>query len=132
MKPRVYLKVAAAIMLIVGLLRGFGGILLLMKGNNLAVEPAIQASNLISRICGAGLIILMIIFSYAAILLFRNKNNRGITMAWLGIGVFLVGGILNGYLLFGNPFVQDQIINIVSSLIIGVLLFLGKKSLSVQ
>jgi hypothetical protein len=51
-------------------------------------------------------------------------------LSWIGIAVFLVGRLVNGYLMFGNPFVEDQIINFCASILVAISLLLGKKALN--
>ena len=129
MNRRIYIIIASILMLLVGLLRGTGGILLLLNGNNLEVEPSIVASDLTARICGTGLILLFVIFAVSSFRLLKNKSLSGWKLGWIGIFAFILGGLLNGYLLFGTPFVQDQVINIGASILIGGSLLIGKKSL---
>ncbi len=129
MNKKKFLIIAAILMIIVGLLRGLGGLLLIINGNNLQVEPPISASDLVSKLCGLGLIFVTLLFVYSSFLLLKYKNKKGWTLGWIAIIIFIAGGIINGYLLFGNPFVQDQIINVTASILIGINLLLGKKSL---
>jgi hypothetical protein len=129
MKRRIYITMASVLMILVGILRGIGGIILLINGNNLDVEPKIMASDLISRICGIELITLFFIFLVASLKLLKNKSLSGWNLAWIGLFIFIFGGLINGYLLFGTPFVQDQIINFVASILIATCLIFGKKSL---
>lgn len=129
MKKRIFIIVASVLMLLVGVLRGIGGFFLLINGNKIDVYPPITATDLVSRLCGIGLIIVLVIFFIASFKLLKNSNPRGWNLAWIGIFIFLFGGLLNGYLLFGNPFVQDQIINFGASILIALNLLIGRKSL---
>lgn len=129
MKKNIFIIIASILMILIGVLRGFGGLLLALKGNSIPVEPRIIASNLISNLCGIGLIIVCLLFVYSAYLLLTRKYSQGFRLSWIAIGLFLIGGIVNGYLLFKNPFVQDQIINFSASILIGIFLLIGKKRL---
>ena len=130
MKKNIYIVIASILMILTGILRGSGGVLLILKGNTVPVEPPIIASNLISKLCGIGLIIVCFLFVYSAYLLLNRKYIKGFKLSWIAIGLFLIGGIVNGYLLFKNPFVQDQIINFSASILIGILLLIGKNNLN--
>lgn len=72
----------------------------------------------------------MLFFLCSAYMLLRHRNYFGWKLSWLSIGIFLVGGIVNGYLMFDNPFVQDQIINFSTSILVGLSLILGKRALN--
>jgi len=73
--------------------------------------------------------LVFILFLFAATLLLRRKSAKGFSWSWIAIILFLAGGLVNGYLLFDNPFVQDQIINFSASILIAILLLIGKKQL---
>lgn len=129
MNRKVFLIIAAVLMALAGILRGIGGIILIMQGNKVGVEPPIISADMVARLCGIGLVIVMSLFLYAAYLLVKHKSYSGWKLSWIAIAVFLAGGIINGYLMFGNPFVQDQIINFSASILIALSLILGKKAL---
>src|SRR5690606_28407080 len=102
MKLRIFIVIASVIMILVGLLRGIGGILLLINGNNIDVAPPVSANSLVSRLCGIGLLIVFLTFSISAFYLLKYKCKNGWMLAWIGIAIFLLGGLINGYLLFGT------------------------------
>ncbi|MDD4698236.1 MAG: hypothetical protein PHR52_11955, partial [Fermentimonas sp.] len=70
------------------------------------------------------------LFIIAPSKLFKHKSRSGWNLSWIGIAVFLVGRLVNGYLMFGNPFVEDQIINFCASILVAISLLLGKKALN--
>ena len=127
MKSRVFIIIAAVLMLLAGVLRGTGGVLLLLNGNNIDVDPPITASSTVARICGLDLIFIYNNFLTSAVHLFKNKKI-GWVLSWFGLIYFIIGGLVNGYLLFNTPFVQDQIINYSASAVIAAFLVLGRKS----
>ncbi len=129
MKGKVYFIIASVLMALVGLLRGTGGILLLLQGNKVAVEPPIASSDIVAKLCGVGLIVVMLILLYAAYTLSKKRSYFSWKLSWIGIVIFLLGGLINGFLMFGNPFVQDQIINFSASILIALFLILGKKGI---
>lgn len=128
MNKKAFLIIAAVLMTLVGLLRGVGGAILLFQGNKVAVEPPIMSSDMVARLCGVGLLLVMTLLLVASYKLLKHKSRSGWNLSWIGIAVFLIGGIINGYLMFGNPFVEDQIINFSASLLVAASLLLGKKT----
>ncbi len=129
MKGKMHFIIASILMVLVGLLRGTGGVFLLLQGNKVAVDPPIASSDFIARLCGVGLIAVMLIFVYAAYTLVKHRSYTAWKLCWIGIVIFLLGGLINGFLMFGNPFVQDQIINFSASFLIALFLILGKKGI---
>ena len=56
--------------------------------------------------------------------LFAAVSNYA--FCWISLGLFLVGGLINGFLLFGHPLGSGQLINWGVSFVIGLCLVLGK------
>jgi hypothetical protein len=129
MKNR-YLITASIIMIFVGILRGIGGILLILNGNNVNAGQAISASKSEAQLLGIGLIVVFLLFLVAAFLIFNRKNRIGLIISWIAVAAFLSGGIINGFVLFSKPIVQGQIFNLIAALIIAVNLILGKVSIN--
>ena len=129
-KKRTFIIIASVVMLLIGILRGKGGILLLINGNQVALDPPIMAGSLVARCCGAGLIAVLVVFVVSAFKLLKHNSLSGWNLSWIGMVIFLLGGLLNGFLLFGNPFVQDQVINFGASAIILLCLLAGRPAVS--
>ena len=109
--------------------RALGGIILLLKGNNIEVDRVIIASSTEIVFIGFGLIIIVIMFLVSAIGIFKKKY-----LYWkLGIitsVLFIIDGAINGFLLFDQPLETGTIINIAVSILIIISLYLGKNSIS--
>ena len=132
MNKRYWLIIATIIMILVGILRAFGGIALLTKGNQLDTGIPIIASKTQIYIVAIGLLIIGALFVFAAIKLLRNYSKTNWNVCWIVLLLFILGGLLNGFLLFGQPLDQGQKINLVAVILIGLLLFLGKPALKLK
>jgi|GEM_PF-498669 len=117
---------ASSLMIIVALARGLGGLTLLLKGKNIELSRPIIANNTEITFIGMGLILIAILFVISAIGILMKKSlfwKLGIFTAIL----FVIGGAINGTLLFGQPLETGTIINIVAAIIIISFLIFGKK-----
>lgn len=117
---------ASCLIIIVALARGLGGIMLLLKGKNINVSREIIATNSEITFIGIGLIVIAILFIICAVGILMKKLlfwKIGIITAVL----FVIGGAINGSLLFGQPLETGTIINIVAATIIIGSLILGKQ-----
>jgi len=132
MKGKYRLMIAAILMILIGILRGSGGMALLIKGKQLETIVPIVASDCALIIVAIGLLIVALSLILAAINLIKNNSTTGWYLSWIVLIFFFLDGLLNGYLLFGQPLDQGQRINIVAVLLIGILLFLGKPGLKVK
>ncbi len=132
MNKKYWLKIAAVIMVLAGIIRAIGGIALLLKGDRLDTEITMIASDTEIYIVAICLLIIGILFVYAAINLLRDYSQKSWNLCWIVLLLFILNGLLNGYLLFGQPLDQGQKINFVIVIIIGVFLFLGKPALEME
>ena len=130
MKRKVLLIIASILMIVIGVLRGFGGMALLLKGNNLETNSPIIAGELQIKLVSSGLLLVCILLIYSAINLLRKYSRKSWNLCFIAMLLFLLGGVLNGFLLFGQPIDQGQIINIGAVLIISIFLFTGKPALT--
>lgn len=129
MKRKYWLVIASIIMILIGILRGIGGISLFRKGNQLITDIPIIATNLQIDLIAFGLLLICVLFIYVSINLIRKNSRRSWNFCWLVLLLFLLGGLLNGYLLFGQPIDQGQKINFIAAFIVSVFLFIGKSAL---
>ena len=67
MKRKVLLIIASILMIVIGVLRGFGGMALLLKGNNLETNSPIIAGELQIKLVSSGLLLVCILLIYSAI-----------------------------------------------------------------
>jgi len=126
---KTYLVIASILMIIVGIFRGIGGLLLIIHGNNVNTGLEISASSNQTTILGIVLIIVLILFLLSGFFLLKDQSKTSWNLSWIAIIFFILGGLLNGFILFGAPKIQGQIINIIVSILIGTNLILGKKAL---
>lgn len=129
MKRKYWLIVASIIMIIIGLLRGLGGISLLLKGNQLNTASPIIANKTQIIIVAFGLLLICGLLIYASIHLIRKYLRKSWNFCWIILVLFLIDGLLNGFILFGQPLDQGQKINVIAVLIVGLFLVIGKPSL---
>ena len=127
MSRKICLYVAGSLMALIGLLRGFGGFISLTKevetlaSANIAFWKTIVAST--------GLLTVALLLIVSACLLFVRRNKTAWILSWVSIGLFIIGGFVNGFLLFGKPQIDGQIVNWSVSILIGLFLLLGKRDL---
>ena len=126
---KTWLIVASILMILVGIFRGTGGFLLILRGNRVNTGLEISASGNQIIFAGTGLIIVMILFLISAYFLLKDQIKTGWNTGWIAIIFFILDGLLNGYLLFGAPRFQGQLINLIAAILIGTSLILGKKAL---
>ncbi len=132
MKRKYWLIASAIFLILIGVLRASGGLALLMKGKQLETGVPIVASDFQIIIVAIGLLMIGVLLVLAAISLIRKYSFNIWLSCWLVLILFLLDGLLNGYLLFGQPLDQGQRINIIAVILIGILLFLGKPGLKVN
>jgi hypothetical protein len=116
-------------MILVGIFRGTGGFLLIIQGKMVNTGLEISASGNQTVIAGTGLIIVLILFLISAFFLLKDQSKTGWNTGWIAITFFILDGLLNGYLLFGAPRMQGQLINVIVGILIGISLILGRKAL---
>jgi uncharacterized membrane protein len=132
MKRKYWLLAAAILMILIGILRGSGGMALLIRGRQLETTVPIIASGGALIIVAIGLLIIALLLILAGINLMKNKSTTSWDLSWIVLIFFFLDGLLNGFLLFGQPIDQGQRINIIAVLLIGILLFLGKPGLKLK
>jgi hypothetical protein len=122
-RARGYLTAAAILLLLLGIARGAGAIILLLRG------PGVVDSSRVSVPVASLLAVILLMVGIAAILsglgLFLGKPwawSLGFTVPFL----FVLDGALNGYLLFGRPGDRGTVVNVVVALLILLALWLGR------
>ncbi len=130
MKRKYLLIISAILLILVGVLRASGGVTLLIKGKQLDTQVPIVASDQQIMIVAIGLLIIGVLLVLSAINLLRKYSYSSWLLCWIVLFLFLVSGLINGYFLFGQPLDQGQRINIAAVVLVGILLFLGKSSLT--
>ena len=121
-----WLSFASILMIVVGLLRGMGGVTLLTHGDKLDLGLPVTASPAELKIAAYSLIAVCLLLVISAVSLTIRKLVSNYAFCWASLGLFLVGGLVNGFLLFGHPLGSGQLINWGVSFVIGLCLVLGK------
>jgi hypothetical protein len=125
-KP-ISLIIGAVLMILLGLARGIGGIILLIQGK--ATLSNIKTDETVLIFLSIGLILIGIFEIISAVGIYYLKRKYW----FLGIVVtvlFVIDGTINGYFLFGKPDDQGTAVNLIAGIIIITFLLLGKKSLN--
>jgi len=114
-------------MFFIGILRGLGGLFSLTKGMETVVSENIVSWK--TTAASASLFTVALLLIVSACLLFVRRDKAAWISSWISIGLFIIGGLFNGFLLFGKPQIDGQIINWSVSILIGLFLLFGKNSL---
>ncbi len=121
------LRAGAALLVLVGAARSLGGIILILHGR--AADPAILAGPSTVLLLGAILAAVGVLGILSGIGAWRR--NR---LAWIGgIGfslLFVLDGLLNGWLLFGAPRPIGTLSNAIVVAVTLALLVPGRRALS--
>ncbi|NCQ33552.1 hypothetical protein GW813_00470 [bacterium] len=127
MSRRIPLIAGAVLMILLGLARGIGGLVLLVRGS--AADPNIQAPEAAVTVLAAVLVALGGALVVAAVGILRRSRR-----AWfLGIGLvvaFVLDGAVNGYVFFGHPGDRGTGVNLLAAVLILLGLGLGHRALT--
>lgn len=121
------LTVASFLMIIVGLLRGMGGLALLGEGKNLDLGHPVIASPHEMDAAAYSLLVVCFLLILSGLALTVRRRRATWILSWVSVVLFLIGGAVNGFLLFGHPLGSGQLINLAISGVIGACLFIGKE-----
>jgi len=113
-------------MILVGLLRSLGGVILFIKGANMHTDVPMIATSMQITIVAWGLVIVGLFLIFAAINLLRKITNKSWSSCWIALLLFLLDGVMNGFLLFGHPLDRGQMINVFATILISLFLILGR------
>jgi uncharacterized membrane protein YfcA len=117
------LYTASSLMILVGLLRGFGGLFLFTGG---VETTAVNTAPWKMTAASISLLTVALLLIVSACLLLVKKNKTMWILCWISVCLFIIGGLVNGFLLFGSPQAGGQIINCSVSAVICLLLWLGR------
>lgn len=121
------LTIASFLMIIVGLLRGMGGLALLSDGKDLDLDYPVTASPQGLDAAAYSLLIVCLLLIFSGLALTIRRIRPIWLLSWISVLLFLIGGAVNGFLLFGHPLGSGQLINLAISCVIGACLFIGKE-----
>lgn len=117
--------IAAALLAIVAVARGIGGVVLAVRGP-IAVDSDLIGQGA-ARMLGLGLLVVSVLALVAALGLIR-KHRWAAPVAIVAPLAFVVDGALNGYLLFGQPGARGTAVNIgAAGAIIGFVLLAKRR-----
>lgn len=123
-----WLTFASLLMIVVGLLRGMGGVTLLTNGDTLNLGLPVTASSVELKIAATSLLVVCCLLVISAVCLTIRRSSANYAFCWASLLLFLAGGLVNGILLFGHPLGSGQLINWGISFLIGLCLVLGKNA----
>lgn len=121
-----YLRLGALLMLLLGLARGLGGMMLMV--GSAKPDPKIRAGGTEIVATAAALMLLGLALAVTSAGVFRRQR-----MAWLVGAVltvaFVLGGVVNGIVLYGRPQVAGTLGNLVVAAAIILCLWRGRPAL---
>lgn len=126
MKGQRALRLGAALMMFLGLVRALGGVLLLTSGAS--VDSRIQANAATVTMVGAGLLALGLILVVSAIGVFRRSRFLW-KVGMVCTVAFVIDGAINGALLYGRPGDQGTVVNVIMAAVILIFLRRGASAL---
>lgn len=125
-KKPISLIIAAILMIILGLARGIGGIILLIEGKSTLSN--IKANETVLIFLSIGLIIIGVMEIISAVGIYLLKKKFWLLAIFITV-LFVIDGAINGYFLFGKPGDQGTVVNLIAAIIIVTFLLLSKKSI---
>ena len=129
MKKKYWLLIAAILMMLVGASRFTGGMALMAEGRSLDTAEPIIASRVDMGLVAMGLYAIGLLLVAAAAILLAKRTKLSWRICWATLILFLLGGFLNGTILFGHPLDPGQVSNVIAVIVIGAFLFLGRQGL---
>ncbi len=126
MGRRVSLSIGAALMLLLGLARGAGGVALLLKG--VSADPRIRATGPAAAGIGAALLVLGLVLVVSAVGVFRGRRPFWL-LGVAGTVAFVIDGLINGTVLYGRPGAGGTTANLAAAAAILVFLLLSRAAL---
>ena len=123
--PR-YLQIGGALMVLLGLARGAGGAALLVRGG--AADPNIHAGRAAVASVGVSLALLGMLLVVSGIGVMRRRRLYWLVGAVATIA-FVLGGLMNGAVLYGRPGGAGTALNVVAAGAIVACLWLGRGAL---
>jgi hypothetical protein len=115
---------AGALLVVVGLARGLGGLAMVFSGGSMLGTAA--ASDAAIRIAGVIAFILSGAVFVPGTLLVRGGGGRLYAVGAVAVTLLFLDGVWNGWLLFGTPRLRGQLANAVVAVIAVSLLVVAR------
>jgi len=126
MSPSLALRTAGLLLLVLGIARAAGGVVLASGGGTVVDSSRVNEST--ARLLGVGLIVVGLISAIASFGCMQRRR-WGWNLGLIAPILFVADGLLNGTLLFGRPGDMGTIVNVIAATMIVVCLGLGKRAL---
>ena len=123
-KKPVTILITVVLMILLGLARGLGGVVLIMDGKSVYPETTASPNALV--ILGIILLVICISEIVAAVGIYA-LNNKYRIFGFVATILFFIDGLLNGYVIFGSPQGGGTAANSVYALIIIAFLVMSGK-----
>lgn len=123
--PSVLTRIGAGSLAALGVARGIGGLVLARGGGAVAGSERVSADT--ALLLALGLFAVAVLAVVAALRLWLGRPHA-LTLALASLTLFVVGGLVNGALLFGAPLAGGTAANLLAALAIGVLLGTGARA----
>lgn len=126
MTPSLALRTGAILLLLLGVIRAAGGVMLAATGPDLVESTRIDETT--GRLLGGGLVVVGLVAALASIGCMRRRA-WGWGLGLVAIALFVADGLLNGTLLFGRPGDGGTMVNAAAAILILICLLRGKPAL---
>ena len=126
---KITLMIAGVLMIFTGALRGIGGFVLMLYPERSLSAGTVSATPGQLVFIGAGLVVVMCVLIITAYLLMTRQTRKWWNLSWIALGLFLVDGLINGFLLFGKPNLNGQSINLTAAVLVAVNLMFAREAL---
>lgn len=123
---KAFLYAGGVLMAIVGLVRGTGGVTLLLRGA--AADERIHAAGATVVAAGVTLVVLGLALVAAAVGVLRRGRTAWLAGVILTLA-FVMGGALNGLALYGRPQTAGTVANVLAAAVIIGCLWRGRGAL---
>jgi hypothetical protein len=126
MKKRGFLTAGGILMILLGLVRGVGGLMLVMRGS--ALDRAIHATGPVVVVLGAVLMILGAGLIVTGVGVIRRRPTFWLAGILFTVA-FLIDGAINGTVLYGRPGAGGTFANAVVAILILACVLAGRRAL---
>ena len=116
---------SGVLLLLLGLARGAGGIALMVRGPGLVQADAVSATAATAVGVGLGVVgALCLLAGAVAVAGLRG----GVVLTLVALALFVIGGLVNGTVLFGAPRIAGVVGNTLAAAVIAALAVMGRGS----